>query len=490
MNFASWTFVLLFLPATSLGFYLLRGPKSAEARRAFLIAASFFFYAWAGLSQIVVLAFSIVLNFAVGWLLTSRFAFGRRLRLALFWSGVAANLVLLLLFKVRALMLPEADGFRAAESILIPLALSFVTFQQIGFITACYRRRITNFSLAEFLFFIAFFPQLIMGPIVRFQDVAAQLRERKLAQANANDVAIGLSIFVFGLAQKVLLADQLGPHVDRLFAYAQVAPLPPFHAWFALVAFQLQIYFDFAGYADMAIGLGRMFGIRLPINFDRPLFGSDRFDLWRRWHVTYVTFMRTHVFMPLVRHWKFPAWLALAATGMLSGLWHGLGWTFVIWGVIQTIIMLTVHFRRRLGLWRNPGGKARRFSAIALTFLITCLIGAMFRSPTLEAARNIYGALAGLAPASGAIPPIGPSALLLLAAASVAGWLLPNSAQLFRRHWNALDLRPEGRPPPGHPLEPRFGFGLSRRWAAALAVTLVICLVLLDTSRRFIYVQF
>jgi alginate O-acetyltransferase complex protein AlgI len=490
MNFASWTFVLLFLPATIFAFHLLEGPKAAEARRAFLIGASIFFYAWAGLVHLAVLVASIVLNFAVGRLLTGFADFGRRLRMAILWTGVAANLALLLNFKLRALMLPDPDGFRAAESILIPLALSFVTFQQIGFITACYRRRVTGFSIPEYLFFVAFFPQLIMGPIVRFQDMAAQLREKSLAQANANDLAIGLSIFLFGLAQKVLLADQLGPHVDRLFAFAQVAPLPPFHAWFAVVAFQFQIYFDFAGYADMAIGLGRMFGIRLPINFDRPLFGSDRFDLWRRWHITYVTFMRTHVFMPLVRHWKFPAWLALAATGMLSGLWHGLGWTFVVWGVIQTIILLAVHFRRRFGFWRTPRGKARRLFAIALTFLITCLIGAMFRSPTLEAGRNVYGALAGLAPAPEAIPPIAPSALLLLVAAAAAGWLMPNSAQLFRLHWNALDLRPEGRPPPRHPLEPRFGFALSRRWAAALAAMLVICLVLIDTSRRFIYVQF
>lgn len=490
MNFASWTFVLLFLPAAVVGFYLLRGERPADTRRNFLIAASLFFYAWSGLSHVAMLALSIAANFGAGWLLTRQSALPQQGRRAILWAAVIANLLLLLIFKVRALVLPDTDGFRAAESILIPLALSFVTFQQIGFVSACYRKTITRFSAAEYLFFVAFFPQLIMGPIVRFQDMAAQLRENRLAQANAGDVAVGLSIFIFGLAQKVLLADQLAPHVDRVFAHAQVAPLSAAQAWFGVVAFQLQLYFDFAGYADMAIGLGRMFGIRLPINFDRPLFAADRFDLWRRWHITYVVFMRTHVFMPLVRHWKIPASLALAATGLLSGLWHGLGWTFVIWGLIQTVLLLLVHARRKLGLWRRPATRLQRTRAIALTFAMTCLVGAMFRSPTLEAARNIYGGLAGLSGGSNAVPLVAPSAIMLVAAAAVAGWLLPNSAQLFRRHWNAIDLRPEGAPPPRHPLERLGGFGLGRRWACAAAATMVVCLVLLDASRRFIYIQF
>nr|MDQ4087991.1 hypothetical protein [Pseudomonadota bacterium] len=465
MNFASWTFVLLFLPATAIGFFFLRGQRAAEARRNLLIAASLFFYAWSGLSHVAVLTASIAANLAAGWLLTRQPGLSRQVRRLILWAGIAANLALLLMFKVRALVLPDTDGFRAAESILIPLALSFVTFQQIGFIAACYRKAITRFSAAEYLFFVAFFPQLIMGPIVRFQDMAAQLRENRLAHANAGDVAVGLSIFFFGLAQKVLLADQLAPHVDRVFNHAQVAPLSAPHAWFGIVAFQLQLYFDFAGYADMAIGLGRIFGIRLPINFDRPLFAADRFDLWRRWHITYVVFMRTHVFMPLVRHWKFPASLALAVTGMLSGLWHGLGWTFVIWGLIQTALLLIVHARRKLARWRRPVTRLQRLRAVVLTFTITSLVGAMFRSPTVEAARNIYGGLAGLAGGSDAFPLVPSSAVVLLVAAAIAGWLLPNSAQLFRRHWNAIDLRPEGTPPPQHPLERFGGFALSRPWA-------------------------
>ena len=490
MNFASWTFVLLFLPVAAIGFHLLRGERANAARRNFLIAASIFFYAWSGLSNLAVLTLSIAANLSAGWLLTRATGLGQRSRRTILWAGVAVNLALLLIFKVRALALPDTDGFRAAESILIPLALSFVTFQQIGFIAACYRRSIARFSASEYLFFVAFFPQLIMGPIVRFQDMAAQLRERRLARVDSGDVAVGVAIFVFGLAQKVLLADQLAPHVDRVFNHAQVAPLSPGHAWFGIVAFQLQLYFDFAGYADMAIGLGRMFGIRLPINFDRPLFAADRFDLWRRWHITYVVFMRTHVFMPLVRHWRFPAAIALAVTGLLSGLWHGLGWTFVIWGLIQTVLLLLVHARRKLGLWRRPAGGLARLRAIALTYTVTCLVGAMFRSPTVDAARNIYGGLAGLSAGSDAFPLVAPSALALLAAAAIAGWLLPNSAQFFRRHWNALDLRPEGAPSPRHPLERIGGFGFGRRWACAAALALTACLVLLDTSKRFIYIQF
>jgi alginate O-acetyltransferase complex protein AlgI len=489
MNFASWTFILLFLPATVIAFRLVRGLH-AGAAPALLIGASLLFYAWSGLGNAIVLAASIAFNFAGGRLLVRAPAFGRRARHWILWTTILANVGLLAGFKIAALASSEPDGFRAAESILIPLALSFVTFQQIGFATACYRGSIRHFTATEYLFFIAFFPQLVMGPIVRFADVAAQLRAGRLAAARIDDIAVGLSIFTFGIAQKVLLADQLAPTVDGIFGQAELVPISTMEAWFAITAFQLQLYFDFAGYADMAIGLGRMFGIRLPANFDRPLFAIDRFDLWRRWHISFVIFMRSHVFMPLVRHWRWPVSLALAATGLLSGLWHGLGWTFVIWGFIQTAILLIVHWRRKLGFVRPERGSWGRVRAIVLTFLVSALVGAMFRAPTLAAAANVYGALGGLGRAAGHDTMIGTRGLLLLPIAILAAWGLPNSAQWFRRHWNAIDLRPEGAPPPIHPLERRFGFALTPLCAIFVAAVFVLCLVMIAEARRFVYVQF
>ena len=486
MYFASPTFLLLFLPVVMLAFHTIRGTAANGLRAGFLIAASIAFYLWSGLHNATVLAFSLGVTFACGRLMTGLGKDRESLRRALMWAGIAVNIGLLAAFKVHALDVSNADGFRTAEQILIPLGLSYVTFQQIGFLVACRRGQITAPGLRDYLFFITFFPHLLMGPIVRFQDMARQLRDRSLARVDASDVATGLSIFVFGLAQKVLLADQIAPAIDRIFLAARTAPISPAESWVGIIAFQMQLYFDFVAYADMAIGLARMFGIRLPINFDRPLFAVDRFDLWRRWHITFAIFMRTHVFQPLVRRRRMPVVMALAVTGVLSGLWHGLGWTFMVWGLMQTAILLVVHERRRRN--RRPGGTTgiSRVSAITLTFLSSALLGAMFRAPTLDSARHVYGALIGLG-AAAETSLLGPRMLVMLPLCVLVAWGLPSSAQLFGSHWNALDPRPEPTPTPPHRLG---GFRLSPAWALATAATLMLCLWLIDDARRFVYVQF
>lgn len=485
MNFASWTFVLLFLPAVLAAFHVVRGPDADARRAGLMIAASVVFYLWAGVHNAMVMAASLAVTYAAGWTLAGLADDRERVRRIVMWSALAANFGLLAAFKVGALAVSSDGGFRTLESVLIPLGLSYVTFQQIGFIVACRRRQITAPSLRDYLFFITFFPHLLLGPIVRFQDMARQLANRSLSRVSPADVAAGLSIFVFGLAQKVLLADQIAPAVDRIFLAAQSGPISPVESWFGLVAFQMQLYFDFVAYADMAIGLARMFGIRLPINFDRPLFAVDRGDLWRRWHITFVIFMRTHVFLPLVRKRRTPVVAALAITGVLSGLWHGLGWTFVVWGLLQTVLLLIVHERRRharkTGRVRGPV-----WIPIVLTFLISCLIGAMFRAPTLDSAGHVYGALIGLN-ATWDVSLLGPRALIMLPLCVLVAWGLPNSAQFFHRFWTALDPRPDPTPTPPH----RLGvFQLSPAWAVATAATLVACLCLIGEARRFIYVQF
>ena len=278
MNFASWTFLLLFLPVVLMVFHAIRG-RDADAWRAIaMIAASVVFYLWAGLYNAAVMSVSLAVTYAAGRTVSALTKDRERLRRILMWAGVAANVALLAAFKVSALAASDG-GFRTLESVLIPLGLSYVTFQQIGFIVACRRGQIVSPSLRDYLFFITFFPHLLLGPIVRFQDMARQLAAQSLTRVSASDVGAGLSIFVFGLAQKVLLADQIAPAVDRIFLAAQTGPISPLESWFGVVAFQMQLYFDFVAYADMAIGLARMFGIRLPINFDRPLFAVDRFDL-------------------------------------------------------------------------------------------------------------------------------------------------------------------------------------------------------------------
>jgi D-alanyl-lipoteichoic acid acyltransferase DltB (MBOAT superfamily) len=489
MSFVSWSFILLFLPLVLIVFHALGGSFATRRRATFLIGASILFYGLSGLHNSLVMGCSILVNLLAGRLLTQSDRMSGRARRALMWAAVAFNVALLSAFKIEAVGAADPDGFRVAESVLIPLGLSYLTFQQIGFVVAAYRRHVARCSVRDYLFFITFFPKIVMGPITPFQHVAAQLKEGRLGKAGGVDIAVGLSIFVMGLAQKLLLADQIGPAVDSVFLEAQNSPISPLESWFAIVAFQLQLYFDFVAYTDIAIGLGRMFGIKLPINFDRPLVALDRFDLWRRWHITFAVFMRTHVFVPLARRWRWPVAGALAATGILSGLWHGLGWTFVLWGLVQTAILLVAHERRKHARRRGPISSLGRVRAILLTFLVSALVGGLFRSPTLQSATHIYGALAGLAAMPDGATLLGPRALIMLPLCAIAAWGLPNSAQFFVRHWNAIDLRANAPAAPIHPLR-GLQFALTRNWAVAMALVLILCLMLIGDARRFVYVQF
>jgi D-alanyl-lipoteichoic acid acyltransferase DltB (MBOAT superfamily) len=485
VNFSAWTFLVLFLPATMAGFLLLRGASAVWTRQALLVAASLVFYGLGSLHDLGVLAASAAANFAAGRLLGGGGIEGRRARQIALWSAVGFNVALLFGFKLLALADRAADGFLSSEEILIPLALSFVTFQQIGFVVACYRRRIARPGLFNYLFFVFFFPQLVMGPIVSFESIDRQLRDKALVRVDAGDIVVGLSIFLFGLAKKVLLADRLAAPVEAMFDAGGIAAASPAEAWFAIAAFQLQLFLDFSAYSEMAIGLARMFGVALPINFDRPLSAVNRFDMWRRWHISFVTFMRSHVFRPLVRHAGLGAPAALAATALVSGLWHGLGWTFMLWAAAQTAILLISHYRSRRRRRPVPAAGPRRALAIALTFATTCLLGVLFRSPTVGVAGDVYSALAPWNGGGGAVT-LRDWAVAALAALVV--WAAPDARALFGGYWTAIDPRPDPPPRRDAPWWPRFA--LNRRWAIAFALLMLTTLFMVTDGNRFIYVQF
>jgi D-alanyl-lipoteichoic acid acyltransferase DltB (MBOAT superfamily) len=259
-------------------------------------------------------------------------------------------------------------------------------------------------------------------------------------------------------------------------------------AWFVLPALTLQIFLDFSAYADMAIGLGRMVGINLPINFDEPLKAVNRFDLWRRWHITFVTFMRANVFMPLVRHAHLPAVAALFVTVLLGGLWHGLGWTFLLWSFLQAALMLVIHLRPRRG---DPaeGGRLALLWAIGSTFFITCLLSAVFRAPSIDALGLLLGALVGVGGVT--LSRLEPTDYAVLAAAFATIWLLPDAQRFFARYWTALEPRPDApRPTAQFPLTRRLRFELNGFWGAAMAILLIAALSRAGWPERFIYVQF
>jgi len=490
VNFASWSFILLFLPVVTLIFVRLSPASGAPRRQLFLIGASLAFYSYSGWQNALVLTASVLFNLTAARVLMSPKLDVRSYRRAVMWLAVGANLAALGAFKLNILVVEGPKGFSTAESILLPLALSYVTFQQVSFVVSCYKRQMSQFITLDYLFFIFFFPQLIMGPIVRFRDISSQLRDGALSRVSSCDMAIGFSIFVFGFAKKVLLADQIAPSINRLFLAGELGGGSTVDLWFAAIGFYLQLFLDFSAYAEMAIGLGRMFGIRLPVNFDRPLFASDRFDYWRRWHITFVIFMRTHVFFPLVRHAGLSVPVAMFITGFLSGIWHGLGWTFVLWGFLQTVIMLISHQRRKR--WRQVGPMAGwvRIRKIVLTLVLSVLLATLFRSSSLEGALNVYQGLFawhGLDVSSG-LSLIRELGIFGLCAAFI--WLVPDAKQIFRQHWNALDLRPDPPPMPVHWSERYLSFEPNRVWGMVTALLLFVSLLNLGGPERFIYVQF
>lgn len=491
MNFASAPFVLLFLPIVLGLFHALRGPRAAERRMALLIVASMVFYLAGGWRNGAILAGSILGNFLFGTALITlpRERPGRRK--AVMWAAVLANLGVLLTFKLRILDASGGAGFSAAEDVLLPLALSFVTFQQIGFIVGCHRGTIRRLSVGRYLFFVLFFPQLVLGPIVRFEDIDRQLDDGALARTDSEWLATGLAVFSLALAKKLLLANTLAVPVDAVFARVATGEIAWAEAWFAIVTFQFQLFLDFSAYAEMAIGLAMMVGMKVPLNFDRPLFARDRADMWRRWHISFATFMRGNVFLPLVRHWRWPAWAALAATGILSGLWHGLGPTFVIWGIAQTTILLVLHWRTG----RQRRGAEKRLpvpAAIATTFLTTCLLGVLFRSPDIAALGRVVEALAG-GGGTAAAGLVGPREIVGSVLAAVLIWAGPDLGQIFRGRWRFTELRPGAKPPPVHPLERWIGFAPTLAWGiviAALMLAALLALVAQGSASRFVYVQF
>ena len=500
MLFNSDTFLFVFLPVVLAGFVVL-GARRPAAAATWLVAASLVFYAWWNPRDLWVPIASAVFNFGVA-LAIVRMPRGSRRRKAAVAFGVAANVGFLFAFK--ALASPwfgtesSAGGaYTTAAAIAIPLGVSFITFQQIAFLVDVHRGRIERPRVLEYAFFLLFFPKLISGPIVHYRDIAPQLSEPGFGRLRFIDLACGLCILAVGLAKKVLIADGIAPYVDRIFeSVAHGDVIGPGQALLGAIAFQLQLYFDFSGYADMAIGTARLFGVRLPVNFDAPMRAVDRLDLWRRWHITFSTFMREYIFHPLARNRviPIPAWGAVFVTAFLSGIWHGLGWTFLAWGLAQAFLMVGQHaLRRWVPIAPVPGSIGAVYVAhIVLTVLVTSTFAVLFRAPDLATAVRYFQELSTGSPPSNTSAAILPPVPIALWVGAIIGWGAPTTQSLFSRYWTALEPRAPRDIPPN--TEPRFThrvrFKLDASWALFVALLLFSSVLWLDRTTRYVYFQF
>ena len=343
MLFQTPVFILAFLPICLAGFFALGRFGGHSWALAWLLAASMCFYGWWNPRFMPLLAGSIVVNYLLGQhiqhIARARLPTARRWLIA----GIVFNLAVLGWFKYADFLLHIAAPDAKSLGIFLPLGISFFTFQQIMFLVdsaAGYRADTTPLNYATF---VAFFPHLIAGPIVRPKDIIPQLRAPDIAIPRDTDLAHGVQLFLIGLAKKLVLADTFGAFADVGFnAAAHDAALTFFEAWYALLAYSLQIYFDFSGYSDMAIGLARMLNVHFPLNFNSPYQARNVTDFWRRWHITLGMFLRDYVYIPLggSRRGESRRAINLLATMLLCGLWHGAAWRFVLWGGLHGMFLV------------------------------------------------------------------------------------------------------------------------------------------------------
>jgi alginate O-acetyltransferase complex protein AlgI len=404
VSFNSHAFLFLFLPLAWIAFRVassLRGPRAALG---VLVVASLAFYGCASPWHLALLCGSVAFNFLLGLRLSDRWR-GRRLPLAI---GVGANLAVLGYFKYSGFAVENLNslcGTRiTVEQIAMPLGVSFITFQQIAYLVDCRRRAVAERDLLRYILLVCYFAKIAQGPIARLGEFAPQLAEAATFRFSYERLAGGLALVVLGLFKKVALGDTLASWADAVFDGGGVPPIGG--AWIGSLAYTLQIYFDFSGYSDMALGVGRLFGVEVPVNFDSPYRACSLVDFWRRWHITLSSFLRDYLYIPLGgnRRGAPRRFANLFATMLLGGLWHGAAWTFVLWGALHGVGLCLNHAWRAVAA-RLPH-KPPRWLGWPITFLFVNACWVAFRAPSFGRAVEIWRGMIGLGPA--AAPSIAP----------------------------------------------------------------------------------
>src|ERR1044071_1455256 len=434
MLFNSPLFLFLFLPATVAAYIVLRQIAGPRAVLGLLLLASLFFYGWwnpiyvpllFGLAAFnflvargitaareggrsdwvsVLLTFGIVADIAVlGYFnfldargITAAREGGRSASVSVLLTfGIVADIAVLGYFKYTDFFLDTANAlFRTnfiLQHILLPLGISFFIFQKIAYLVDTSRGNVKGHDFLEYCFFVMFFPQLLAGPITHHEVIFSQIKGPWAFAIKPSNFMLGLTIFVIGLFKKVVLADNFAPIANNMFSAAAAGePLDFFTAWQGLIAFKFQLYFDFSGYSEMALGAARLFGIQLPLNFNSPYRALNVADYWRRWHMTLSRFLRDYVYIPLggSRRGTPRLYLNLLATLALSGLWHGAAWHFVLWGSLQGASMVVNHAWRQV--WRPINLWWSHTVARLVTFFALGLILVIYRSPSLDVAGKVY----------------------------------------------------------------------------------------------------
>ncbi|HTS55546.1 MAG TPA: MBOAT family protein [Burkholderiales bacterium] len=493
MLFNSYEFLFGFLPIVLIVYFVLGRRESVLPAIGFLAAASLFFYGWWNPRYVALLAGSVAFNYAIGRGLLARRS---KVLLAL---GVAGDLLLLGIFKYAgffAANLRSVAGLGLPmPQIVLPLGISFFTFTQIAYLVDVYRGRAREYRFFNYALFVTFFPHLLAGPVLHHAEVMPQFARREAFRFSGENFAVGLTIFAIGLFKKVILADSVAEFATPVFDAAKNgATLTLLAAWGGVLAYTFQLYFDFSGYSDMAIGLARLFGIVFPANFNSPYKAASIIDFWRRWHMTLSRFLRDYLYVPLGgnRHGALRRQVNLMITMLLGGLWHGAGWTFVIWGGLHGLYLVANHaWRGARARWllgvRVPPGLAL-WAGRLLTFLAVVVAWVFFRAETLPAAKAILEGMAGLNGVTKADPYwFGAPQLRWLTVMFLIAWGLPNAQQLLHRYRPAIETYPGEVSPP---YWSRLAWRPAATWALLTALLLVTAIINLTHVSEFLYYQF
>ena len=415
MLFNSYSFIFIFLPITLLLYYFVNfsGYKKHQYKLLILLIASFFFYGYWNPKYLILISISILFNFFIGKEINNNKNY--KLKKIILFLGVTFNLLLLIYFKYSNFFIENLENvFKFSISwkeVILPIAISFFTFQQIAYLVDVYNNKTKEHKILNYALFVSFFPQLIAGPIVYHKEMRKQLIDKKIADKIFNNLSLGISIFALGLFKKVIIADSLESFASPLFESVELGnTLTLIEAWGAMFAFTFQIYFDFSGYSDMAIGLARLFGFKLPYNFNSPYLATNVVDFWKRWHITLSRFIRNYLYIKLkeklsnfskktrmgnISHFLF-SFFPLIIAFTLSGLWHGAAWNFFLWGCLHSFYIIINRIwkilQKELGINQIKNNLYKIF-CIFITFISVSFAFVLFRSTTLEVALSIYESL-------------------------------------------------------------------------------------------------
>jgi alginate O-acetyltransferase complex protein AlgI len=413
--FNSPHFLLIFLPITLLGFFAI-ARRSRRLAALWLALASLVFYAAWNPRFVALLLASIACNYALAFAIAKARP-GQRAKTLLI-AAVTLNLSVLALFKYTDFFIGTLDSLAGAHlplmHVILPLGISFFTFTQIAFLADVFRGIAAEYDFVHYLLFVTYFPHLIAGPVLHHGQMMPQFASPATYRFNRAAFAEGMSIFLVGLAKKVVIADALAAFVPPLFAAVEHGTVVSFfESWAAALAYTFQLYFDFSGYCDMAIGLSLLFGVRLPLNFASPYKSRSVIDFWRRWHMTLSQFLRDYLYVPLGgnRHGALRRHVNLMITMMLGGLWHGASWTFVAWGTLHGAYLILNHGWRH---WAGAGRTSARHGvyqacAAVLTFFAVVVAWVMFRAQSLHGAARV---LIGMTGANGFVLPAQVAAII------------------------------------------------------------------------------